>query len=222
MSVHKNDRKPNPLQALTEAKVLVNYTLDMTENTKLFNKGLRYGITQQITNVCYDIIRHIESANIIYVNSPETALDREQEQRNAIKDLATLHSFMTIAKERYHLPSDKIYKWSTQYEIAGSYLGAWYKKEKVKNRVKYPFLEIPIGKMIYVSEQTSIEDVRKALEKLEEDADNDIINAVIAKDKLNDISISFGLTGNSSKIILIKESSLNFFTLTSLYLIRIL
>ena len=44
----------------------------------------------------------------------------------------------------------------------------------------------------------------------------------ISKYQLNDIRISLGLTGISFKIILIKESLLNFFTLTSLYLIRIL
>ena len=60
------------------------------------------------------------------------------------------------------------------------------KKGVVKNREKFPFLTFYNGKMIYVSEQTSIEDVRKALEKLEEDADNDITNAVIVKTKLDD------------------------------------
>jgi len=62
MSVPKNKRTENKLQALKETLDMVKYTIQMCENEKIFPKKARWNLCSRIIDNCLDIVAKVRQA----------------------------------------------------------------------------------------------------------------------------------------------------------------
>ena len=125
MSVPVHKRNENKLQALSDTITMSTYLIRMCENEKIFPKKCRWTLCNKLINICLKCVIEIRQANTINVKTKEDAKKRIGLQRDVLLDFEALWSIMTVAKECYSIPNEKIEIWSNYMLIAEDTVKAW-------------------------------------------------------------------------------------------------
>ena len=132
MSVRKSDRDENILQAELETKALVVSTIRICSNPKLFPTNLKWVLSNKIISIATTLYDNVRKANAIRVNNVKDANKREKLQEDALDNLTTLQTLMTLAVECYEIPPHRIEIWTKLYNNANKYIKGWHKADKKK------------------------------------------------------------------------------------------
>jgi len=134
MSVPKNKRTENKLQALKETLDMVKYTIQMCENEKIFPKKARWNLCSRIIENCLDIVAKVRQANRIDASTIPLAKMRLSLQYQVLLDFEALWGLMTIAYESYCIPSQKAGIWSSLTLAAENRVIGWRKHDMERLR----------------------------------------------------------------------------------------
>lgn len=134
MSVPKNKRTENKLQALKETLEMAKYTIHMCENEKIFPKKSRWNLCSRIVDNCLDIVVKVRQANRINAANATEARQRLALQYQALLDFEALWGLMTIAFESYSVPSQKVGVWSNLILTAENRVIGWRKHDMERLR----------------------------------------------------------------------------------------
>ena len=92
----KTDGAENPLHVLPAASNLIDYTLNLTDNTKHFPKKVRFTLVNRIQDHVLSIYEKLLAANEIYpIRSAEDKARRLTLQRDALTACKMLHSTLS-------------------------------------------------------------------------------------------------------------------------------
>lgn len=97
MTVIKSKRKFTPLQAITEIKNLVMYTIQLCTDERRFPKRYRWCLTQKIVDAAINVKANAAKANSVYVHDAECYKLRRDYQQRALAELSALEVLMDTA-----------------------------------------------------------------------------------------------------------------------------
>ena len=118
MGTRKNyQRKANgnesPLHVLPVASKLIDYTLDLTDNTKHFPKKVRFTIVNRIQDHVLSIYEKLLAANEIYpIQNEEDKVRRLSLQRDALTACKMLLFFIELSKKRGYIDTGTFDYWT--------------------------------------------------------------------------------------------------------------
>lgn len=118
MGTRKNyQRKANgnesPLHVLPVASKLIDYTLDLTDNTKHFPKKVRFTIVNRIQDHVLSIYEKLLAANEIYpIQNEEDKARRLSLQRDALTACKMLLFFIELSKKRGYIDTGTFDYWT--------------------------------------------------------------------------------------------------------------
>lgn len=96
----KTDGAENPLHVLPVASNLIDYTLNLTDNTKHFPKKVRFTLVNRIQDHVLSIYEKLLAANEIYpIRSAEDKARRLTLQRDALTACKMLLFFIELYQE---------------------------------------------------------------------------------------------------------------------------
>ena len=133
MSVPFGKRSKNPFQAEKDLREVVIYTIKMCENEKIFPKKCRWALCNRIIDNCINALTNIRNANETDM-SKSTALAeyRINKEYDLLDNISNLWQLMTIAKECYSIPNDKIQTWSDKMYKADCTVRSWHRSDVKK------------------------------------------------------------------------------------------
>ena len=135
MSVPVWKRSDNKLQAIVDVNKMCAYAMQMCENEKVIPKKCRWYLCTEIMKTCIHLVSSVRQINKIRIDKDiETAEMRMKYHTKAMLELEALWSEMTIAKEMYNVPNEKIDHWSQLALKADDSLSAWRNSDR--KRVK--------------------------------------------------------------------------------------
>lgn len=117
------------LTIIGKAKDLVNHTLTVTNNTKLFPKKVRFTICQRMQNISLQILHDILAANEIY---PDNRLKMEQRldlQKKVLTNCKVFLSLLDIALEQGYVDIRRCEYWTGLTTDVKNMAAAWRKKD---------------------------------------------------------------------------------------------
>lgn len=117
------------LTIIGKAKDLVNHTLTVTNNTKLFPKKVRFTICQRMQNISLQILHDILAANEIY---PDNRLKMEQRldlQKEVLTNCKVFLSLLDIALEQGYVDIRRCEYWTGLTTDVKNMAAAWRKKD---------------------------------------------------------------------------------------------
>mgnify|MGYP000011347383 FL=1 len=136
MGTRKNyQRKANgnesPLHVLPVASKLIDYTLDLTDNTKHFPKKVRFTIVNRIQDHVLSIYEKLLAANEIYpIQNEEDKVRRLSLQRDALTACKMLLFFIELSKKRGYIDTGTFDYWTKITLDVKFMAAAWYKAEQ--------------------------------------------------------------------------------------------
>lgn len=136
MGTRKNyQRKANgnesPLHVLPVASKLIDYTLDLTDNTKHFPKKVRFTIVNRIQDHVLSIYEKLLAANEIYpIQNEEDKARRLSLQRDALTACKMLLFFIELSKKRGYIDTGTFDYWTKITLDVKFMAAAWYKAEQ--------------------------------------------------------------------------------------------
>lgn len=117
------------LTIVGKAKDLVNHTLTVTNNSKLFPKKVRFTICQRMQNISLQILHDILAANEIY---PDNRLKMEQRldlQKEVLTNCKVFLSLLDIALEQGYVDIRRCEYWTGLTTDVKNMAAAWRKKD---------------------------------------------------------------------------------------------
>lgn len=117
------------LTIIGKAKDLVNHTLTVTNNSKLFPKKVRFTICQRMQNISLQILHDILAANEIY---PDNRLKMEQRldlQKEVLTNCKVFLSLLDIALEQGYVDIRRCEYWTGLTTDVKNMAAAWRKKD---------------------------------------------------------------------------------------------
>lgn len=131
--VRKADRGKGKFDALTKALDLATYTINITDNKKIFIPQ-HDKTTERLVYLARDIYHRSRMANDIKVTTREELSVRRKLQNQAIEECDLLLSEIQIAKILFHLRLKRINYWGTMIVELKSMLRGW--RESDSNRYR--------------------------------------------------------------------------------------
>lgn len=126
MSVRKYERREGTLEVLTRANILVQYTIRICKNDKIFPKNSRWLLATRIVNSALDGYSCIRRANAL----PLTNHLRQELQEEAYSHLELLLSLINIAYDTYNIQTRRVEHWTKLTVETEIKLRAWMKSDK--------------------------------------------------------------------------------------------
>lgn len=129
MSVPKSKRSHGRLEALTKARAIKNYTLQVCTNEKNFPKRYRWCITNNIVEETTEICRKIVRANAIRVVNIDDYNRRILFQKEAYELTEVLLEDIDTAYTFFHLTSNRVEYWTAEIEELQKLLKGWMRSD---------------------------------------------------------------------------------------------
>ena len=127
----KTDGAENPLHVLPVASNLIDYTLNLTDNTKHFPKKVRFTLVNRIQDHVLSIYEKLLAANEIYpIRSAEDKARRLTLQRDALTACKMLLFFIVLSKKRGYIDKGTFEYWTKITLDVKFMAAAWYKAEQ--------------------------------------------------------------------------------------------
>lgn len=121
----------SPLHVLPVASKLIDYTLDLTDNTKHFPKKVRFTIVNRIQDHVLSIYENLLAANEIFPIRNEEDKDRRLTlQRDALTACKMLLFFIELSKKRGYIDTGTFDYWTKITLDVKFMAAAWYKAEQ--------------------------------------------------------------------------------------------
>lgn len=117
------------LTIVGKAKDLVNHTLTVTNNSKLFPKKVRFTICQRMQNISLQILHDILAANEIF---PDNRLKMEQRldlQKEVLTNCKVFLSLLDIALEQGYVDIRRCEYWTGLTTDVKNMAASWRKKD---------------------------------------------------------------------------------------------
>lgn len=136
MGTRRNyQRKENgidsPLHVLPVASNLIDYTLDLTDNTKHFPKKVRFTIVNRIQDHALSIYETLLAANEIFPIRNEADKERRLSlQRDALTACKMLLFYVELSKKRGYIDTGTFDYWTKITLDVKFMTAAWYKAEQ--------------------------------------------------------------------------------------------
>ena len=124
-------KEDSPLHVLPYAEKLIDYTLDLTDNTKHFPKKIRFTIVNRVQDHALSIYENLLAANEVFpIRSEEDRIKRLSLQRSALTSCKTLLFFVELSKKRGYIDAGSFAAWSKMILDVKFMTAAWYKAEQ--------------------------------------------------------------------------------------------
>lgn len=126
MSVPDGKRHKGRLEVHVKAQSLASYTAQILSNEKVFNPEVDTEIIRRIKNCAYDIYSKAWSANKIRADTNDVNRRmRYERQEEAILLCDEMLAYIGIAKQVFHLRSNRMKHWSGRIIEVQKLLQAW-------------------------------------------------------------------------------------------------
>lgn len=127
----KANGNESPLHVLPVASKLIDYTLDLTDNTKHFPKKVRFTIVNRIQDHVLSIYEKLLAANEIYpIQNEEDKVRRLSLQRDALTACKMLLFFIELSKKRGYIDTGTFDYWTKITLDVKFMAAAWHKAEQ--------------------------------------------------------------------------------------------
>lgn len=122
------------LTIICKAKDLVNHTLQLTNNTKLFPKKVRFTLCQRMQNLSIQILHDIIAANEIYPRSVAEMNTRLDLQKEVLTNCKVFLNFLDIALEQGYIDIRRCEYWTGLTTDVKNLAASWRKKDAERFR----------------------------------------------------------------------------------------
>lgn len=112
MSVPKYKRTPSKFEILIKCGAVVAHTIKMVSNEKIFPKRYRWCISNKIVDTLLDVMKNIQEANAIKVETRPDYQLRHNYQLKAATELRATFNLMEVAYNLFNIDDDKIDFWT--------------------------------------------------------------------------------------------------------------
>lgn len=127
----KTDGVDNPLHVLPVASNLIDYTLNLTDNTKHFPKKVRFTLVNRIQDHVLSIYENLLAANEIFpIRNEADKARRLTLQRDALTACKMLLFFIELSKKRGYIDQGTFEHWTKITLDVKFMAAAWYKAEQ--------------------------------------------------------------------------------------------
>ena len=117
------------LTIVGKAKDLVNHTLTVTNNAKLFPKKVRFTICQRMQNISLQILHDILAANEIYPDNRQKMEQRLDLQKEVLTNCKVFLSLLDIALEQGYVDIRRCEYWTGLTTDVKNMAASWRKKD---------------------------------------------------------------------------------------------
>lgn len=117
------------LTIICKAKDLVNHTLRLTNNTKLFPKKVRFTLCQRMQDITIKILHDIIAANEIYPQTPAEMKARLDLQKEVLTNCKVFLNFLDIALEQGYIDIRRCEYWTGLTTDVKNLCASWRKKD---------------------------------------------------------------------------------------------
>lgn len=117
------------LTIVCKAKDLVNHTLQLTNNTKLFPKKVRFTLCQRMQNISIQILHDIIAANEIFPRTVAEAQVRLDLQKEVLTNCKVFLNFLDIALEQGYIDIRRCEYWTGLTTDVKNLAASWRKKD---------------------------------------------------------------------------------------------
>lgn len=117
------------LTIVGKAKDLVNHTLTVTNNAKLFPKKVRFTICQRMQNISLQILHDILAANEIFPDNRQKMEQRLDLQKEVLTNCKVFLSLLDIALEQGYVDIRRCEYWTGLTTDVKNMAAAWRKKD---------------------------------------------------------------------------------------------
>lgn len=122
------------LTVVCKARDLVNHTLTLTNNPKLFPKKVRFTLCQRMQNVVLQILHDILAANEIYPDSRAEMDRRLGLQKEVLTNCKVFLTFLDIALEQGYIDIRRCEYWTGLTTDVKNMAASWRKKDAERFR----------------------------------------------------------------------------------------
>ena len=122
------------LTIVGKAKDLVNHTLTVTNNSKLFPKKVRFTICQRMQNISLQILHDILAANEIYPDNRQKMEQRLDLQKEVLTNCKVFLSLLDIALEQGYVDIRRCEYWTGLTTDIKNLAASWRKKDAERFR----------------------------------------------------------------------------------------
>lgn len=127
----KANGNDSPLHVLPVASNLIDYTLDLTDNTKHFPKKVRFTVVNRIQDHVLSIYENLLAANEIYpIRNEGDKARRLSLQRDALTACKMLLFFIELSRKRGYIDTGTFEYWTKIALDVKFMAAAWYKAEQ--------------------------------------------------------------------------------------------
>lgn len=124
----------NEFLLLVKTKDLIEYTLEVTDNSKRFPKKYRFTFVNRMQNIVIDIYELINTANELNTNNKDTLTERLKLQNEAITKCKTMLFLIDLClkKESIGIDHRQAEVWSKHVCNVKNMTINWHVKDKTK------------------------------------------------------------------------------------------
>lgn len=124
----------NEFLLLVKVKDLIEYTLEVTDNSKRFPKKYRFTFVNRMQNIVLDIYELINAANELNANNKDTLIERLKLQNEAITKCKTMLFLIDscLKKESIEVTHRQAEVWSKHVCNVKNMTINWHVKDKAK------------------------------------------------------------------------------------------
>lgn len=112
------------MTVFVKIEYLIDYTFQMTDNTKRYGKKYRFTFVDRMQNLVLDIYSKLVKANQLPLNT------RKELQLDAISDMEILLSLIELSLQRGFIEHEQCKIWASKVMDVKNLTGAWLKKSK--------------------------------------------------------------------------------------------
>ncbi len=130
MSVTVDQREEGKFSLAVKAEFLASYTLEITANENVFVPEYRRGLTDDIVETAKNIYLGIREANDVTVRMGtrfqlKDYTDRNELQREALRNCKRLLYLIDLAHRRFHLSSKRVKYWGKLVKNVKDRIHGW-------------------------------------------------------------------------------------------------
>lgn len=130
MSVTVDQREEGKFSLAVKAESLTSYTLEITANENVFVPEYRRGLTDDIVETAKNIYLGIREANDVTVRMGtrfqlKDYTDRNELQREALRNCKRLLYLIDLAHRRFHLSSKRVKYWGKLVKNVKDRIHGW-------------------------------------------------------------------------------------------------
>ena len=126
------------LTIVWKAKDLVNHTMTVTNNSKLFPKKVRFTICQRMQNISLQILHDILAANEIFPDNRQKMEQRQDLQKEVLTNCKVFLSLLDIALEQGYVDIRRCEYWTGLTTDIKNLAASWRKKGAERFRYLLP------------------------------------------------------------------------------------